>query len=226
MSVTDVPPSTQPRSALRYRPITPTAPSNTDEHPPRADALLYPGVQRASRVQRPPVQSSHPQSSPKATPVLPSYPTPSTGPLPATFRKHGRSRLWKVLIAGVFLVFLAVFLEQMVVGWFITTWNDWHYGRPRTYQIDAYVGHESGSTPSHFIAINLHGQVQVVEWPGGDSSRLHIYLGPHLVGDNADLALATIQFLDSRHDHHPDLLVQAGGLQMLFHNDQDMFRPV
>src|SRR6266487_4661311 len=48
----------------------------------------------------------------------------------------------------------------------------WHYGYPRTYQTDAVVGHgDSLAHPSHFIAINLDGHLEVIELSGGDPKR-------------------------------------------------------
>ncbi len=48
---------------------------------------------------------------------------------------------------------LAVLLGQVFLSWGNTTWNDLHYGRPRTFQADAFTGYEPGTTPSHFIEV-------------------------------------------------------------------------
>ena len=70
---------------------------------------------------------------------------------------------------------------------------------PRTFQVDAVVGQgDSLVHPSHFIALNLHGQIEVIEFPGGDATHARIYLGPHLYGSNASLVPVTLQFVDSR----------------------------
>ena len=62
-----------------------------------------------------------------------------------------------------------------------TTLDDLHYGRPRTTQVDHFVGHEAAHVPSHFLAFNLSGQIYVVEIPGGtNTSRLLV--GPRLIG--------------------------------------------
>lgn len=43
------------------------------------------------------------------------------------------------------------------------------YGDPRTFQIDAVVGNgDNAQHPSHFVAINLHGTVTIIEFPAGD----------------------------------------------------------
>jgi hypothetical protein len=52
-----------------------------------------------------------------------------------------------------------------------------------------------------------------------------VYLGPQLYGDNADLVPVTLQFVDTRHDHHPDMLVVFGENHLAFRNEQGTFRP-
>lgn len=192
-----------PKSILRHRPIDPSA--NIVE-PPR--------VPRASRT----------QTHKPATAV--------TAPIDVPVWKHtGQSSLpWRhhVLIVGigVGMVFavLLVCVGQALLGWLGTTMDDLHYGRPRTYQVDAVVGqNDSAAHPSHFLALNLKGQIEVIEFPGGDAAHAKIYVGPHLYGSGADLVPVTLQFIDSRHDHHPDMVVQVQGEQMVFRNQQGAF---
>src|SRR5215471_3407181 len=83
------------------------------------------------------------------------------------------------------LVFVGLAMIIMIVGWFAfsalgnwwqVTQDDWHYGRPRTFQIDAVVGHnDSATNPSHFIAINLNRHILIIELPGGDPSKARIF---------------------------------------------------
>jgi hypothetical protein len=63
----------------------------------------------------------------------------------------------------------------------------------------------------------------VIEFPAGDAAHSRIYLGPHLYGSNADLVPVTLQFTDSHHDHHPDMIVLVQGEQMVFSNVQGSF---
>jgi len=54
-----------------------------------------------------------------------------------------------------------------VVNWVQLTLDDLRYGRPRVFQLDTVVGHhDSKESPTHLLAINLGGQVEVIEWPG------------------------------------------------------------
>jgi hypothetical protein len=192
-----------PKSILRHRPIDPAF--NVVE-PPR--------VPRASRTQ-----------TQKPSPAI-------TVPIDVPVWKHsGKSQVhWRqhVLIVGigVGMVFavLLVCVGQFLLGWLGTTMDDLHYGHPRTYQVDAVVGHnDSVARPSHFLALNLKGQIEVIEFPAGDATHAKIYLGPHLYGSSADLVPVTLQFIDSRHDHQPDMIVQVQGEQIIFRNSQGSF---
>jgi hypothetical protein len=116
---------------------------------------------------------------------------------------------------------------SVVTNWFSITLDDIHYGRPRTFQIDAYVGHnESPGMPSHFIAINLHGRIEIIELPGGDAAHARIYIGPQLYGNDADLVPVTLSFIDVNGDHKPDMLIHFQDTQVVFINDQGGFRPL
>ncbi len=101
------------------------------------------------------------------------------------------------------------------------------YGAPRTFQIDAVVGHHDGpGHPSHFECLNLAGQVEVIEFPGGDQSHARTYMGPHLSGpDKAEVAM-TLRFLDLRGNGRLDMLIQAQEKQTIFLNDGEKFVPV
>ncbi|GCE21923.1 hypothetical protein [Dictyobacter kobayashii] len=82
---------------------------------------------------------------------------------------------------GMSFALLLILLAQWMGGWIATTSDDWHYGRPRTFQTDAYVGHEQTGQPSHFVALNIKGQIEVIELPGNDAARARIFIGPALV---------------------------------------------
>lgn len=139
---------------------------------------------------------------------------------------RGSSRHWLFFVGiGMLLALGLVVLGHFALAWISLTWDDLHYGRPRTFQVDAFVGHETANVPSHFIALNLHGRVEVIEFPGGDSTHARVFLGPQLYGDGADLVPVQLEFVDSRHDHHPDMLVVFGNSHMLFRNEQGTFHP-
>jgi hypothetical protein len=191
------------KSTLRHRPI---APDVKAEEPPR--------VPRASRTQTP-----KPTSNTTWRGEVPAWKAAAHQP------SHQSQRVPMVGIGiGMFIAVILVLLGQFLLGWFATTLDDLHYGRPRTFQIDAVVGQgDSPAHPSHFIALNLKGQVEVIELPAGNAAQAKIYLGPRLYGPQADLVPITLQFVDPRHDHQPDMIVLFQGLQVVFRNTQGSF---
>jgi hypothetical protein len=117
-------------------------------------------------------------------------------------------------------------VSSAVLGWFTTVLDDLHYGRPRTFQTDAWVGHnEQTGTPSHFIALNLHGQIEIIELPGGDATHAHVYIGPQLSGPTSELLPVRLRFVDVNGDRKPDMVVMFQGTHVVFINDQGQFRP-
>jgi hypothetical protein len=121
------------------------------------------------------------------------------------------------------------FLLAGVITWWDNFQQDLQYGKPRTFHIDVKVGHQDEKTPSHFIACNLHGQVQIIELPGGDGAKAQIYVGPTL-GEGQDLVPVTLAFRDLTGDGKPDMIVIAGVMSTIFINDMTAtpahFRPL
>ena len=127
------------------------------------------------------------------------------------------------------LAMLAMLLGWVALSafssWWQTTLDDWHYGRPRTYQTDAVVGHhDSTQNPSHFIALNLNRHITIIEIPGGDVSKSIVYTGPTLLGPGQDLTPVTLNFQDVNHDGLPDMLVNVQGCQFVFLNVKNLER--
>jgi len=133
------------------------------------------------------------------------------------------------------LVFVGIAMFIMIIGWVAfnalgswwqTTQDDWHYGRPRTFQTDAVVGHnDSSSNPSHFIAVNLNRHVLIVELPGGDATKARIYSGPILIGPGQDLAPVTLSFQDVNGDGSLDMIVNVQDAHFVYINNNGTFRP-
>jgi hypothetical protein len=127
---------------------------------------------------------------------------------------------------GMILMLFIVVAGSSLVGWVQTASDDLHYGRPRTFQMDAFVGHETGSTPSHFIALNLQGQIEIIEIPGGDATHARMYLGPHIYGPGAELVPVTLRFVEGAQPHHPDMLILFQNTQVVFRNVNGTFAPL
>ena len=131
------------------------------------------------------------------------------------------------------LVFVGVAMFIMILGWVafnaLTNWwqitqDDWHYGRPRTFQTDMAVGHyDSPTNPSHFIAENLNRHILIIELPGGDTAKAKIYSGPLLIGPNQDLTPVTLTFRDVNGDGKVDMIVNVQDSHFVFLNQNNQF---
>jgi hypothetical protein len=127
-------------------------------------------------------------------------------------------------------VYVGLMLLCMVVGFVLfsalTTWwqhtDDYlHYGMPRTYQMDAVVGHQdSAAHPSHFLALNLDGHLSVIEMQGGDLSKTVVYGGPVIYGQGADLVAVT---LSVAHDQNgkPELVLHYQNNEVILYDGKD-----
>ncbi|GCE19543.1 hypothetical protein [Dictyobacter kobayashii] len=135
---------------------------------------------------------------------------------------------WSVVAGGAALVTIAlVYAGSAVHTAYENYQDDLHYGTPRTYQVDEVVGHHDSSIlPSHFIAMNLHSHIRVIELPGQDSSKAKIYDGPTLSGTNTDRIPVTLEFKDINHDGKLDMIVATSTQDFTYLNDGEQFLPV
>ena len=145
--------------------------------------------------------------------------------------KRGRTRVhWHPLVylgAGMIAMGLLWIGLTYAIAWGQTTINDWHYSRPRTYQIDAVVGHgDSPTNPSHFIALNLNRHVLVIEVPGGDPSKARIYPITTLFGDGQELTPVTLTFKDVSGKGLLDMEVHIQDQTLILINENGGFRPL
>ena len=134
---------------------------------------------------------------------------------------------WLVFVGLGMLTMVAVWVGlTLLTGWWQVIMDDWHYGRPRTYQVDAVVGHhDSAANPSHFIALNLNHHIEIIEFPGGDPTQAKVYIGPTLLGSGQDLTVVTLTFKDLNGDGKPDMVINIGDSHFVFINDAGQFRP-
>ena len=130
------------------------------------------------------------------------------------------------IAAGVAMFALVAYLGvSAALDWTRVKLDDLQYGRPRTVQMDAYVGHsEAEGAPSHFIAMNLNRRVTIVQLPGGDSAKASVILGPYLFGQGEDLTPVQLNAQDVNADQKPDLVISVKNEQLLYLNDGAAFR--
>jgi len=140
-------------------------------------------------------------------------------------RRDGPHWLLPLGVGMIAMLVLWVF-GGVFVSWWSTFQDDLHYGRPRTSQCDAVVGHsDSATNKSHFIALNFHRHIEVIEFPGGDATHAKVYIGPTLVGVGQDLTPITLEFKDVNRDGKPDMIVHIGADgKYVFLNDNGQFR--
>lgn len=153
--------------------------------------------------------------------------TRDTDEYPAPGQHRQRRWHWSVFVGLAMLIMIFGWITLGAFGnWWETTTNDWRYGRPRTFQTDAVVGHhDSPQNPSHFIAINLNRHIIIIEIPGGNTSKSVIYSGPTLLGPGQDLAPVTLTFQDVNHDGKVDMIVNVQGSLFVFLNENGTFVP-
>jgi hypothetical protein len=225
----DVWPPRMPSSVLRYRSdaTISTAPARADVQTTGQHEQMI--TRTASKSVIPPrrtaTATSRPQR-PEATETEALILQAGT-PQPAVKRFYQERLHWSVYVGIALIIMVAGWIILSAVGsWWTVMQDDLHYGRPRTYQTDSVVGHDdSAASPSHFIALNLNHHVQVIEFPGGDATKAHVYMGPVLIGPGQDLTPVTLLFKDVNHDGKPDMIITVQGSHFVFINDNGQFRP-
>lgn len=126
------------------------------------------------------------------------------------------------VLIGMAAMIVLVMSINVFSSWWQTYQNDIHYGRPRTYQMDAVVGHDdSPEHPTHFIFLNLNRHVEIIEIPGGDPSKTRIFVGPVLFGNGQDLTPVTGEIRDD--NGRKDLIVHIQNQEIVFINDGTTF---
>lgn len=133
---------------------------------------------------------------------------------------------WLVYIGVGMIAALALWVTaSSLLAWGTQKYNDILYGNPRIFQTDAVVGHNHDSLvhPSHFIALNLHGQVIIVELPAGDPTKSIDYIGPALVAVGDEKIPITLSFADVNSDKKVDMVVHIQDKVVHFCNNGTKF---
>lgn len=133
---------------------------------------------------------------------------------------------WLVWVGVAMFIMIFGWISLTALGsWWQTTLDDWHYGRPRTFQIDQNVGHFNFT--SHFVALNLNGKIEVIETQPQNPNQqqsTHMYIAATLATDQ-NLQPVTLQFEDLNGDGKLDMLVFVGNtLQVPLYNNGTSFQ--
>lgn len=136
-------------------------------------------------------------------------------------------QFYPLLIAVVYvlaLVALVVLLQHALV-WGQRRMDDLRYGFPRTVHLNAVTGPlDDQATPSHFVALNLNGQVSVLVVPNGDTSQVQTLAGPYLVGRDGAYEVPRLTLEDVNGDAWRDLLVTLRGEVIIYINENGSYR--
>ena len=128
-------------------------------------------------------------------------------------------------VVTLILAAIAIYVViSLLVGKARVLVDDLRYGRPRTTQVDAFVGHEEAGQPTHLMAINLDRQTMVIELPGGDASKARTITGPYLFGADEDLTPLLLDLRDMDGDGKLDLLLDIRQEQVVYLNRDSAFR--
>ncbi len=216
------PPRTR-TSAVRYRPTSNPVPPGTALVRTTAPAQQRSRGIPARRSALPTLRSGAEHAWPP--PVTIEREPSGLSPKQRAGRHHFHWSLWVGL--GMLTMILGWLALGALGNWWQTTLDDWHYGYPRTFQIDAVVGHnhDSPTHPSHFLAINLNRHILVIELPAGEATKARIYGGPVLLGPGEERTPVRLSFQDVNGDGKPDLLVWVADTHIVFINDGSGFRP-
>jgi hypothetical protein len=188
-----------PTSARRYAAPT-TMPARTVMRVTRHQGPPPP-IQRASRVQ------------------APAYEEPQQAPIS---QRNGRVHPTVYIGVAMLIMIVGWMALSSLLQWWQVQQDTWHYGTPRTFQIDADVRH-GGS--SHFLVVNLHGHILITEMQVDALQKTKVYTGPVFSGAGTDLEPATISFQDVNGDGYPDMIIAVGTGRYLLINDHHGFRP-
>lgn len=201
-----------PSSARRYKPMY-----ETSDDFARMRQITNTTIQRRSSA------ASRSTSGVATTAVRP-YRTVDkhTEEIPVKGRNDAKRFSTTIIIGMCVTIMLLVGLTSLV-SWWQGFQEDMTYGNPRTSQIDAVVGHnDSAAHPTHFVFINLHGQIQIIEIQGGDAAKTHVYTGPTLYGANKDSIPVTGEIVNQQGKQ--DLVVHVGSQDLFFDNDGKTFK--
>ena len=115
------------------------------------------------------------------------------------------------------VIWLCLAFIVMVGGWWLLSGvaNWWQgvqdnlkYGSPRTFQVDQYVGlGDSPAHPDHFIALNLHGVIEVIQLNPQDQSKDAVYVLTNVGNESVP---ASLSFRDVNGDGKVDIVVTIG----------------
>jgi hypothetical protein len=219
-----------PLASNSPRPPTSSSRWNTNSTGRRAtgshEVPIEPTRQRAPVTTRRTTDLYHPTTGPIQVRYGRKTPYESvSSPLPAR-NEEQKNIHWLVYVGVGMIAALALWVAaSTLLAWGTEKYNDIMYGNPRTYQTDYVVGHNHDSLehPSHFVALNLRGQVIIVELPAGDPTKSIDYIGPALIAAGDEKIPITLSFSNVNNDNKVDMIVHIQDKEIHFCNNGTKF---
>lgn len=129
------------------------------------------------------------------------------------------------LVTALLAVLAIYAVVGNVVGWANERLDDLRYGEVRTYHTEAIVGQDDGpGSPTHFTAINMNGQVVIMQFPGGDAAKARVITGPYLFGTGEARTPVTLEFADVNKDGTRDMIVIIKNEHIVYLNRDGQFQ--
>lgn len=210
-TTTAVPPASPHRAGFSSGTHPEDCPYTTDEQGEDRDSLYPQRAPSSARRYAPPTQEY-------------AAPTPQEPVLPV---KRGHPKAFYTLLVGGSII-LGGMLASLIPPVWQRTSDQLTYGYPRTYQTDVNVGHypKARDPRSHFIALNSHGYIEVIELPEGvpgKGEQPHLYLIALPANAQADLTPVTVSFEDVNGDGKLDMVVTCNNTTTLYYNTGTTF---
>jgi len=158
-------------------------------------------------------------------------PNRNSAPGSAPSSTHKQKNVHWLLLVGLGMVVALILwiIGSVVLAWGIQRYYDFHYGNPRTYQVDQVVGQgrDSPTHPSHFIVINYNHQAIVIQLRAGDPAKAITYTTA-IYNDNGEAPI-TLEFRDVTGDGKLDMIIHIHLLNQeqitVFINNGEQFIP-
>ena len=124
-------------------------------------------------------------------------------------RQLDRWTLITWLCLAIIIMGIGWFLFSKIADWWTGVHDNLVYGTPfRTFQADEYIGlGDSPDHPDHFIALNLHGVIEIVQLNPLDRKKDAVYVLANVGNDSTP---ASLSFRDTTGSGHIDVIVTIG----------------
>jgi hypothetical protein len=119
-----------------------------------------------------------------------------------------------ILVLVALVVWGLVWGILSLISWSTDVSNTYAYGPTRTSVVSGVFGidHDSVTSPTSIVAINLKGTLVIESIPAGDVSKIKTYpTGFTMIGDTAAKLPVLLTIKDINGDHRPGVLIQIPG---------------